>query len=141
MAKVTPEPQASTFPRIVTAVAGFDVARTHFTFSNVGGMTAFSITVDTIWSDGNRMDFETIGELRAGASLTRLAIVYPVVGNDPHWAFEFWTGSGEDFALPFTVRYTDINGLRMVTRNILKWDGHRAQLLPHDSLPEPVQAR
>ena len=126
-------------PHIVPAVSGSDVARTHFTFSNIGLMSAFSITVDTIRCESNRMDFEAIDELGPGASLTRLAIVYPVVGNDPHWAFEFWTASGEDFELPFVVRYNDITGQAMVTRSVLNWDGRRLRLSPDNPEPELTQ--
>src|SRR5258708_36341363 len=86
---------------IVASLGSHDLARTHFTFTNTGHAAAFSVTVDTIHMDGQTMDFETIGELRAGASLTCFSIVHPVVGNDPHWAFDFWTASGESFAVPF----------------------------------------
>jgi hypothetical protein len=122
----------------VPAVGAFDLARTHVTLSNIGAAAAFSVSVDTIRCDSNTIDFETINELEAGASFTCLAIVYPVVGNDPHWSFEFWTGSGEDFALPFTVRYNDKTGQAMVTRSILNWDGHRLHLSPDNPEAELV---
>jgi len=117
-------------PQVVPSISGHDLARTHFTFTNLGPTRALSVSIDTIRRDGRTMDFETIDELRPGASLTCLSIVYPVVGNDPHWVFDFWTGSEESFALPFVVRYNDAEGRLIVTRSILQWDGHRILLLP-----------
>ena len=125
--------------RIVPSVGSLDLARTHFTFTNPGPGVALSVAVDTLRLGGQAMNFETIDELRPGASLTRLAIIYPVVSNDPHWSFDFWTASGEEFALPFVIRYRDANGQAIVARNILKWDGHRVFLLPDEptQLAEP----
>ena len=117
-------------PQIVSTINRYDLARTHFTFTNIGSAPALSVTVDTLRAEGQTMDFETIEELRPGASLTSLSIVYPVIGNDPHWALDFWTGTGEELALPFVVRYYDGGGRRLVARSILKWDGHRIQFLP-----------
>jgi hypothetical protein len=88
-------------PQVVTTVNGSDKVRTHFTFTNIGLTPVFSVSVDTVRQAEYTMDFETIDELRPGASLTCLAIIHPVMNNDPHWTFEFWSDSGDEFTAPF----------------------------------------
>jgi len=132
-ARGIPEPEI--LAHVVTTVSGNDKVRTHFTFTNIGLTPVFSVAVETVRHAGQTMDFETIGELRPGASLTCLAIVHPVMNNDPHWTFEFWSDSGEEFSAPFVVRYRDEHGRAIVMRNTLRWNGRGVYLAP-DKAPE-----
>lgn len=124
-------------PHIVTTVNGDDKIRTHFTFTNIGLTSVFSVAVETVRQREYTMDFEMIDELRPGASLTCLATVHPVTNNDPHWTFEFWCASGEEFTTPFIVRYRDEHGRRIIMRNTLRWNRRRVSLVP-DKAPEPA---
>ena len=123
-------------PHVVTMVHGGDKVRTHFTFTNIGLTSVFSVSVETVRHAEYTMDFEIIDELRPGASLTCLSIVHPVMSNDPHWTFEFWSDSGEEFTAPFVVRYRDERGRPVVMRNTLRWNRRRVYLVP-DRAPEP----
>jgi hypothetical protein len=97
----------------------------------------FSVSVETVRQTEYTMDFEIIDELRPGASLTCLGIIHPVTNSDPHWTFEFWSDSGEEFTAPFVVRYRDEYGRRVVMRNTLRWNRRRVYLVP-DKAPEPA---
>jgi hypothetical protein len=125
-------------PHVVTTVNGSDKVRSHFTFTNIGLTPVFSVCVEPVRHGEHTMDFETIDELRPGASLTRLAIVHPVINNDPHWTFEFWTDSGEESETPLVVRYQDEDGRPIVMRNTLRWNRRRVYLVP-DRAPEPAK--
>ena len=129
--------ESGILPHVVTTVHGGDKIRTHFTFTNIGLTPVFSVSVDTVRHAQYTMDFETIDELRPGASLTCLSIIHPVTNNDPHWTFEFWSDSGEEFTTPFVVRYRDERGRLIVMRNTLRWNRRRVYLIP-DRAPEPA---
>jgi hypothetical protein len=130
-------PESAILPHIVTTVNGSDKVRTHFTFTNIGLTSVYSVSVETVRQAEYTMDFETIDELRPGSSLTRLAIIHPVLNNDPHWTFEFWSDSGEEFNTPFVVRYRDEHGRAIIMRNTLRWNRRRVYLIP-DKAPEPA---
>ena len=126
-----------TEPAILASVSNFDLARTHFTFRNTGSGSVYSITDRSIRVEGQTMDFESIGELRAGISLTCQSIVHPVVGNDPHWTFDFWTASGEPLTAPFIVRYEDTEGNPLAAHGRLEFDGHKILLISASRLRGP----
>jgi hypothetical protein len=127
--------ESGILPHVLTTVNGSDKIRTHFTFTNIGHTPVFSVSVETVRQGEYTMDFETLDELRAGASLTCLAIVHPVTNNDPHWTLEFWSDSGEEFTTPFVVRYRDEHGRPVVMRNTLRWNRRRVYLVS-DQAPE-----
>ncbi len=118
-------------PLVTLSVNSQDVARPHFTFTNLGAAPALGIQVDQLQNDDHTLDFETIEELRPGASVTCMSIVYPVVGNDPHWALDFLTASGDDFAVPVTVRYQDPDGRALHAPHTLRFDGRRVLCASH----------
>lgn len=130
-------PESAILPHVVTTINGSDKLRTHFTFTNIGLTSVFSVSVETVRQGESTLDFEIIEELRPGASLTRHAIVNPMIDSDPHWTSAFWSDSGDELTAPFIVRYKDECGRPIVMRNTLRWNRRHVYLIP-DRAPEPA---
>lgn len=108
-------------PRVVPRIEHETHPTTRFALANDGDARAVNIEIDPLTRGGVSMAFEAIPQIAQGGkeAFARPRVTYETYS--PDYNVGTFLGGAKDVAVPFTVRYQDIDGGRYTTTCTLRW--------------------
>lgn len=106
-----------------------DGPRATFTFSNDGNARALNVTVDPLRNGRYGLSFPIILQIAESKEHGVMPSVAPDRGIDTHYVADFWNSLPPNGALPFLVRYSDVEGRTFLTEYSWQWRADSVPLL------------